>query len=138
VHTECVFVYAYVCVCVCVCVCLCVCVCVCVHQGAHRIAEALALNSTIHTLDLLGNNLNKKVEDMLDSIMRTSYAYVTIPSEFQVTNVCVRVYTCVCARARAFDTIPSVFQATNVCVCVFRFCLYVSMPTSRMRVCLCV
>ena len=46
-------------------------------------AEALAVNSTIHTLDLLGNNLSKKVEDMLDKIMRNSHAYVTIPSEFQ-------------------------------------------------------
>ena len=57
-------------------------------QGALRIAEALALNSTIHTLDLLGNSLTKKVEDMLDKIMRTSNAYVTIPSEFQVRIRC--------------------------------------------------
>ena len=27
-----------------------------------------------------------QVEDMLDKIMRTSHAYVTIPSEFQVTK----------------------------------------------------
>jgi len=47
-------------------------------------AEALARNSTMHTVDLLGNQLSKKVEDMLDKIMRTSCAYVTIPSEFQV------------------------------------------------------
>lgn len=39
-------------------------------------AEALALNSTIHTLDLLGNNLSKKVEEMLDKIMRTSHAFM--------------------------------------------------------------
>lgn len=35
-------------------------------------------------MDLLGNNLSKKVEEMLDDIMKSSSAYVTIPSEFQV------------------------------------------------------
>jgi hypothetical protein len=66
------------------CECACACACVCARVRVRRAcARAEQVNSTVHTLDLLGNALNKKVEELLDSTQRNSHAYVTVPSEFQ-------------------------------------------------------
>ena len=43
----------------------------------------LQINSSIHTVSLLGNNLPKQVEEILSYTMKNTSAYVTVPSEFQ-------------------------------------------------------